>query len=81
MDGYQEMIDCFHDVENGVINALIALQIDIWKNITSSVNINAQELRLESRYCINAIWYVVHFQILPWKYLKFTIVFYNYIGI
>ena len=31
MDGYQEMIDCFHDVENGVINALIALQIDIWK--------------------------------------------------
>ena len=21
MDGYQEMIDCFHDVENGVINA------------------------------------------------------------
>ena len=44
---------------------LIALQIDIWKNITSSVNINAQELKLESRYCINAKWYVVHFQILP----------------
>ena len=75
MDGYQEMTDCFHDVENGVINALIALQIDIWKNITSSVNINAQELKLESRYCINAKWHVVHFQILPWRYLKFTIVF------
>ena len=44
---------------------LIALQIDIWKNITSSVNINAQELKLESRHCINAKWYVVHFQILP----------------
>lgn len=65
MDGYQEMIDCFHDVENGVINALIALQIDIWKNTTSSVNINTQDLKLESRYCIHAKWYVVHFQILP----------------
>lgn len=42
MDGYQEMIDRFHDVENGVINELISLQTDTGGKMYNSVNIHTK---------------------------------------